>query len=339
LEGINPYPWQTDTSIGDWFYNKNWKFRPVSWTIHMLVDIVSKNGNLLLNIVQRPDGSLDPEVEQALADLAVWIQINGAAIYGTRPWLVYGEGAVKAKGGHFKEDFAYTARDIRFTTKGRTLYAFALGWPEDGQLVIRSLAEVTGSRSNWISRVELLGHKGKLAFTQNRNGLGVRLPAQKPCDHAVALKITGRDLMPVAFDEPAPVIRPAADGSLKLDAETANLHGNLKVESRGSQSNIGFWDSADDWASWDKVALSAGTYEVKALISTVHANAQFVVEVARQKLSATAPNTGAWDKFETVMVGQVKVSRAGELTVNCKARDAQSWKAINLVRLELVKNN
>ena len=64
---INPDPWQTDTSIGDWFYNKNWKFRPVSWTIHMLVDIVSKNGNLLLNVVQRPDGSLDPEVEESLA--------------------------------------------------------------------------------------------------------------------------------------------------------------------------------------------------------------------------------------------------------------------------------
>jgi len=109
LEGINPYPWQTDTSIGDWFYNKNWKFRPVNWTIHMLVDIVSKNGNLLLNVVQRPDGSLDPEVEQTLAELAGWIQINGEAIYGTRPWRVYGEGAVKAKGGHFKEDFAYSS--------------------------------------------------------------------------------------------------------------------------------------------------------------------------------------------------------------------------------------
>ena len=85
--------------MGDWFYNKNWKFRPVNWTIHMLVDIVSKNGNLLLNVVQRPDGSLDPEVEQALAELAAWIQINGEAIYGTRPWLVYGEGAVKANVG------------------------------------------------------------------------------------------------------------------------------------------------------------------------------------------------------------------------------------------------
>ncbi len=339
LEGINPYPWQTDTSIGDWFYNKNWKFRPVNWTIHMLVDIVSKNGNLLLNVVQRPDGSLDPEVEQTLAELAAWIRINGEAIYGTRPWRVYGEGAVKAKGGHFKEDFAYTAKDIRFTTKGKTLYAFALGWPEDGQLLIRSLAEVPGARSNRISRVELLGHKDRLTFTQTADGLCVRLPAQKPCDHAIALKITGRDLTPVSFAEPAPVIRPASDGSLKLEAETATLHGNLQVESRGGQSSIGFWDKSDDWVSWDKVSFSTGAYEVKAVVSTVHPDAQFVVELAGQTLTATAPNTGSWDKFEPVPLGRVNIPQAGELPVSCKARDAQTWKAINLVRIELMKQD
>ena len=134
MPGIRPYPWQTDTSIGDWFYNRNWKYRGADWVIHMLVDIVSKNGNLLINVVQRPDGSLDAEAEQMLAELADWIAINGEAIYGTRPWLVYGEGPVRAKGGHFKEDFAYTAKDIRFTTKGEnTLYAFALGWPAETQ--------------------------------------------------------------------------------------------------------------------------------------------------------------------------------------------------------------
>src|SRR5262249_21899521 len=154
------------TSIGDWFYNKNWKFRPVNWTIHMLVDIVSKNGNLLLNIVQRPDGSLDPEVETALNEMAKWIAVHGEAIYGTRPWLIYGEGPVRAKGGHFKEDFAYTAQDIRFTTKGKTLYAIALGQPADGQIRISSLAKPPGQKINKIERVELLGLRGKLEFTQ-----------------------------------------------------------------------------------------------------------------------------------------------------------------------------
>jgi alpha-L-fucosidase len=82
MPGINPNPWQTDTSIGGWFYNRNWKFRPLSWTVQML------------------------------NQLADWTAINGEGIYGTRPWLVYGEGPVRAKGGHFGEDFAYSARDI-----------------------------------------------------------------------------------------------------------------------------------------------------------------------------------------------------------------------------------
>ena len=86
--GISPYPWQTDTSIGDWFYNRHWKYQPLSWIVHMLVDIVSKNGNLLLNVVLRPDGTLDPEVETMLHQLADWTAVNGEAIYGTRPWLV-----------------------------------------------------------------------------------------------------------------------------------------------------------------------------------------------------------------------------------------------------------
>ena len=111
----------------------------------MLVDIVSKNGSLLIDVVQRPDGSLDAEAEQILAELADWIAINGGGIYETRPWLIHGEGLVRAKGGHFKEDFAYTAKDLRFTSKGEnTLYAFAMGWPAETKLVIRSLGKFPG---------------------------------------------------------------------------------------------------------------------------------------------------------------------------------------------------
>jgi len=194
MPGIRPYPWQTDTSIGDWYYNRNWKYRGADWVVHMLVDIVSKNGNLLINVVQRPDGSLDPEAEQVLAEMASWIAINGEAIYGTRPWLVHGEGPVRAQGGHFKEDFAYTAKDLRFTSNGdRTLYAFALGWPTEGKLVIRSLAKVPGVTGR-IETVQLLGHPGPLKWTHEANGLTIELPDRRPCDYAVALKISGDNL-------------------------------------------------------------------------------------------------------------------------------------------------
>ncbi|HWW00545.1 MAG TPA: alpha-L-fucosidase [Candidatus Acidoferrum sp.] len=213
MPGINPYPWQTDTSIGDWFYNRNWKFRPVSWNIHMLVDIVSKNGNLLLNVVQRPDGSLDPEVEQMLREMADWIAINGEAIYGTRPWLVYGEGPVRTKGGHFKEDFKYTASDIRFTTKGKTLYAIALGWPEEGRLTIKSLARPAGGPGSKVTKVNLLGYKGKLDWTQTATGLVVSLPAQKVSEYTCALRINGTELKAAPVAEETSLVQPDAQGN------------------------------------------------------------------------------------------------------------------------------
>jgi alpha-L-fucosidase len=212
MPGINPNPWQTDTSIGDWFYNRNWHFRPVNWTIHMLVDIVSKNGNLLLNVVQRPDGSLDPEVEQMLHEMADWIAVNGEAIYGTRPWLVYGEGPVRTQGGHFKEDFKYTAQDIRFTTKGKTLYALALGWPDDGQLTIKSLARPTGQSGSKITKVSLLGYRGKVDWKQTDTGLVVTLPAQKPSPYTCGLKISGSDLRPAPVAEAAALVQPETQG-------------------------------------------------------------------------------------------------------------------------------
>jgi len=201
MPNIDPYPWQTDTSIGDWFYDRNWKFRPVSWVIHMLVDNVSKNGNLLLNIVQRPDGSLDPEVETMLSQLADWNAIHSEAIFGTRPWLVYGESSVKVKGGSFKEDFKYNAREIRFTTKGATLYAIALGWPEDGQLTVRSLAKPAGEDVNNISSVSLLGCDDKLEWKQSAEGLIVKLPAKRVSEFTAALKIAGGNLKNIPFSK------------------------------------------------------------------------------------------------------------------------------------------
>jgi len=203
--GISPYPWQTDTSIGDWFYNKKWKYQPISWTIHMLVDIVSKNGNLLLNVVQRPDGTLDPEVETMLHEMADWTKMNGEAIYGTRPWLIYGEGPVRARGGAMRENVTYTAKDIRFTTKGKTLYAIALGWPDDGKMVIKSLAQTSDPGQNRITKVELLGYKGRLKFDQTADGLTVELPAEKLSDLTCSLRVTGSNLKPA----PLPAV-PAA---------------------------------------------------------------------------------------------------------------------------------
>ncbi|MGC8639310.1 MAG: alpha-L-fucosidase [Isosphaeraceae bacterium] len=244
MPGIRPYPWQTDTSIGDWYYNRTWKYRDAGWVIHMLVDIVSKNGNLLINVVQRPDGSLDPEPEQVLAELAKWIAINGEGIYETRPWLVHGEGPVRAKGGHFKEDFNYTPKDVRFTSKGEhTLYAFVMGWPNEEKITLRSLAKLSGVTGK-IDDVTLLGHRGALVWTHGEEGLTVQLPKAKPCDYAVALKIKGehlRGFKPELAAPAASVVVPDGSGTLRLGAAAAELFGSqIQVEEKDGRPNIGF---------------------------------------------------------------------------------------------------
>jgi alpha-L-fucosidase len=342
MPGIRPYPWQTDTSIGDWYYNKNWKYRGADWVIHMLVDIVSKNGNLLINVVQRPDGSLDPEPEQILAEMAKWIAINGEAIYETRPWLIHGEGPVRAKGGHFGEDFAYSAKDIRFTMKGdKTLYAFAMGWPADGKVVIRSLAkfpEVTGK----VTGVSLLGYGGQIKWTHDADGLAVQLPAEKPCDYAVALKITGEDLRGFKPELALPqvqAIQPDNAGNYALGAEDAEMHGDgVKTENQGGQPNVGFWDKAGDWVSWKVKFKEPGSFKVSASCSTANGESALAVEIGDQKVEAKVPATGAWDKFSTVEMGVIEVKQAGDQTVKVRPRDAQVWKAVNLRWVKLTKN-
>ncbi|MBN2513348.1 MAG: alpha-L-fucosidase [Sedimentisphaerales bacterium] len=182
MQDINPLPWQTDTSNGDWYYRTRDRYKTTGQVIRLLADIVSKNGNMLLNIVLRPDGSLPPESEKLLAELGPWMDMNGEAIYGTRPWKVYGEGPTVVGGGHFKEDYPFKADDIRFTTKGNTLYAIALGVPT-ADLKIKSLAGVS------ISDCRLVGSKEKLQWTQDAEGLTIKPVSQWPCDHAVVFKM------------------------------------------------------------------------------------------------------------------------------------------------------
>jgi len=329
---INPYPWQTDTSIGDWYYNKNWKFRPLSWTIHMLADIVSKNGNLLLNVVQRPDGSLDPEVEEMLEQMSQWMAVHGEAIYETRPWLVYGEGRVRYKGGNFGEDFKYTAADIRFTTKGPALYAIALGWPEDGKLVVRSLATAAGK----VTAVSLLGHEGVLPWRQTEEGLVVTMPEKKTSTIACALRIAGKDLKPAPLPEVAAVVSPDARGNITLKPDDADLHGDgIKIEAQGGQPTIGFWDRPEDWVSWKVKFDKPGTFKLSAGCATTHAGAEFVVEVGGEQFTGKPPQTGGWADFRVVDLGRIDVQEPGEKVVKVRARDAQSWKAINLRFVQL----
>ena len=188
LKGINPLPWQTDTSNGDWFDNATYEYKSCTEVVTMLADIVSKNGNMLLNVVLHADGSLPPESETLLAELAPWMKVNAQAIHGTRPWKIFGEGPTEAAAGMFKEKAVYTARDIRFTTKDDTLYAIALGEPR-GQTVVTALGASNPHEKRRVRDVRLLGHPGVLRFRQTDQALLIDVPDRLPTRHASAFAI------------------------------------------------------------------------------------------------------------------------------------------------------
>ncbi len=195
VNGIWPRPWQTDTCIGQWHYKRGQEYKTPKSIIDMLVDIVSRNGNLMLNFPLPARGTLDLEELAILAEITKWMSVNGEGIHATRPWKIFGEGPAPSAAAHdaaFNEEKRQdlTDDDVRFTTKGNTLYAFVMGWPEY-QTVLRPLATNTALRVGKIENVELLGFDGKLDWSQDSSGLKIMMPAQRPCDHAVAFKIAG----------------------------------------------------------------------------------------------------------------------------------------------------
>jgi alpha-L-fucosidase len=145
---------------------------------------------MLLNVGPRPDGTIPEQARQVLLDMGKWLEVNGEAIYGTRPWKIFGEGPTKVGGGkRVRREVDYTAADIRFTTKDDTLYAICLDWP-DGQLVVTSLGSKSKHLDGSIAAVTLVGYNGELTFSQEERGLVVTMPDKKPCNCAYALKIT-----------------------------------------------------------------------------------------------------------------------------------------------------
>ncbi|MDZ4659851.1 MAG: alpha-L-fucosidase [Bythopirellula sp.] len=188
---IRPDFWQTDTSVSknSWGYVTNHEYKEVDSIIDDLVDVVSKNGALLLNIGPRADGTIPETEQQMLRDIGKWLRVNGEAIYSTRPWHTFGEGPTMDVGGSFTDTVRqpFTGADLRFTTNGDTLYAIALAWPENGKLIVKSLPTAVGKVEN----VMLLGHDGKLKWHQSETGLSVELPTDRPTEFALSLKITG----------------------------------------------------------------------------------------------------------------------------------------------------
>src|SRR5258707_2030552 len=181
LNDIRPLYWQTDTSISNksWGFIEHDSFKTPQAIVHQLVDIVRKNGNLLVNIGPRPDGTIPDEVQTVLREVGFWLKINGEAIYGTRPWKIYGEGPTKIGEGAFHDSEAqpFTEHDVGLTTKNDCLYACELAWPSAGEAVIHSFtaAQLDGRK---VASVSLLGSASAIAFDVQSDGTHLRLPIQ-----------------------------------------------------------------------------------------------------------------------------------------------------------------
>ncbi|HYW47407.1 MAG TPA: alpha-L-fucosidase [Bryobacteraceae bacterium] len=193
-DGVMANAWQTDTCIGTWHYKRDVTYKTPKTVIDMLCDIVSRNGNLMLNFPLPNNGELDAEELKILDEITKWMAVNGEGIYATRPWKTFGAGPSLVSTTPPNERFNernrkdLTADDIRFTTKGNLLYAFVMGWPGKAAS-IPSLAAGGKYDVPKIRNVDLLGHKGKLTWHQDSAALKVELPEQKPGEYAIAFRI------------------------------------------------------------------------------------------------------------------------------------------------------
>lgn len=197
MSDINPLPWQTDTAVGkvSWTYVINENYKTPDYLIDEFVDIVSKNGCLLLSVGPKADGTIGENETAILQAFGRWLRLNGEAIYGTRPWKVYGEGPTQVSTGHHTEheNVDSVAADIRFTTKGDALYAISLGWPEDGVFKIESLAEGNPHDSRSIASVEFLSGESDIKWQQTDAALVIQTDGKRPCDAAYAFRIKFSD--------------------------------------------------------------------------------------------------------------------------------------------------
>lgn len=192
--GIRPMLWQNDTSVAvtSWGWVHGQVYKDIRDILGDLMDVVSKNGALLLNVGPKPDGTFEPEEVDLLHGIGDWLSTNGEAVYGTRPFTVAGEGPTEVADTFLNDDdrVSFDPADIRFTTRHDLLYATAMGWPDDGKLVVTTLAEGSSAHPGEIASVELLGTPGELVTKRGPGGLEVQLPERPAGAVLPVLRIT-----------------------------------------------------------------------------------------------------------------------------------------------------
>ena len=198
---IERFPWQTDTCIGAWHYDADVaarnEYKSAATVIHTLCDVVSKNGNLMVSIPMRGDGTIDEKEERIVTEIGDWMGRYGEAIYGSRPWKINGEGPTGGGSGLFSEGgpvSRYTARDVRYVTRGGNLHTLVMGWPEDNVVRLTLLGRSNPTMPGEVMRVTLPGDATPLAFRRTDDAIEVTLPARARHPIGVALILSGNGI-------------------------------------------------------------------------------------------------------------------------------------------------
>ena len=327
--------WLTDDTIskGSWCYTTGLQIKEADEVIDTMVDLVSKNGQLLLNISPKADGTIPEDQRSVLLAMGDWLKVNGEAIYSTRPWLDFGEGPTRMKkSGHFVGHIRYGNEDIRYTRSkdGSTLYVTLLGWPE-GPVTLQKVKSTDAAGS-----VALLGSDVEVRCEVNELGQPViTLPPlaekDRPSSHAHSLKLTGWEL---SLNENA--IDMMAN-SISLKPEKALLDGSrIQLEEKiPGRENVGHWDNPDESVHWLAQVREPGAYKVIVETASL-VPSSLTVEASGQTLTGDIPVTGSWDGTRKVALGVVTFKSPGVYHVALRPTSAATWKAVNLFRLSLL---